>query len=149
MKTTIKMLALVAIFAIALTGCSKKNDASPSSSSSSNWTVAGTKYTAATTVFTNNSLLGVASSNRQITIGILFSSRPSAGTYTVVSDNVGSGKCSIQASGAGNAVYLSQGGGQVTVTVNRGKIQASFSGVPMVGVTGTAAGSISGSLTEQ
>jgi hypothetical protein len=110
MKTTIKILTIVALFAIALTGCSKKNDASPNSSSSS-WTSGGTTYAASTTVFTNNTLLAIAKSNSQVTIGILFNYRPAAGTYSVVNNNIGSGQCTIQSTGAGNNAALSQGGG--------------------------------------
>jgi hypothetical protein len=146
MKTTIKILAMATMFAIALTGCSKKNDASPSSSS---WTSGGTTYAAATTVFTNNTLLAIAKSKSQITIGILFNSRPAAGTYTVASDNISSSQCAIQTTGAGNNAALSQGGGKVTITISGGKIHATFSAVPMVDITSQPAGTISGDLTEQ
>jgi hypothetical protein len=148
MKKIIKIMAMAVLFAITLTGCSKKNDASPNSSSSS-WTSGGTTYAAATTVFTNNTLLAIAKSNSQVTIGILFNSRPAAGAYSVVSNNIGNSQCTIQTTGAGNNAALSQGGGTVTVTISDGKIHAAFSAIPMVDVTSQPAGTISGNLIEQ
>ena len=148
MKKSLQIPVSALVIVVLLAACSKKNDNSPSSAASS-WSFGGTSYIAATTVFTNNSLLGVSKANSQQTIGILFSSRPAAGNYTVVSNNIFAGQCSIQATGSGNKVILSPGGGTVKVELPNGKIHATFSGIPMVDVTGQASASISGDLTEQ
>ena len=148
MKTTVKKMMMAAFFAIALTACGKKNDSSTSPSTST-WTVGGANYTASTTVFSGNELLSIDKTNSQVSIGVLFNARPAAGTYTVVSSNIGSGQCTIQATGTGNNVYVSQGGGKVTITVNNGKLHASFSGVPMVNVSSQPSGTATGELSEQ
>src|ERR1700753_99579 len=148
MKKSFQIAVISLLLTICLGACSKKNDNNPTASASSTWSFSGTTYNAATIVFTNNSLLGVSKANSQETIGILFSSRPAAGSYDVVSTNVSGGQCSIQATGAGNQVVFSQGGGKVNLTVSGGKIHATFSGVPVVNVSAQAAGSISGDLTE-
>ena len=149
MKRSFQIAALGVLLTICLGACNKKNDNNPNASASSTWSFGGTTYNASTVVFTNNSLLGVSKTNSQETIGLLFSSRPAAGNYQVVSSNVSGGQCSIQATGAGNQVVFSQGGGTVTVALSGGKLHVTFSGVPVVNVSAQGAGNISGDLTEQ
>ena len=145
-KTKSEVLAMATMLAVITNGNSRNHDVSLSSSK---WNANGTNYTAVTTLFTNNTLLAIAKTNSEITIGILFNSRPTAGIYNVVNNNIGSGQCIIQATGTGNNVSLSQGGGKLTVTITDGKIYATFSAVPMVDIITQSAGTISGDLIEQ
>ena len=150
MKRLFQIAALGALLTICLGGCSKKNDNKPSSSAASSWSFAGTTYSAGTTVFTNNALLSIAKANSQETLTIQFSSRPSSGTYTVVAANPNNKQCVIQGTSlGGNSALLSQGGGSVNISDDNGKIQASFSNVPMVTVASASAGNLTGNLTEQ
>jgi hypothetical protein len=148
-----KKLFQIALLGVGLTiclgACSKKNDNDPKTSASSSWSFGGTTYAAATTVFTNNSLLSIAKANSNETLGILFNAKPAAGTYTVVASNPGSNQCAIQATLGANQALLSENSGTVTVSNSNGKIHAVFSGVAMQSVTGTSEGNLSGDLTEQ
>ena len=149
MKKRFQVILCSLLITIGMCACSKKNDNAPSSAASS-WSFGGATYAAGTTVFTSNSLLSVAKANSQETLSINFNKTPSAGTYTVVAGSPGNNQCVIQATSLGNnAALLSQGGGSVTVTSANGKIHAVFSGIPMVTVTSTSAGALSGDLTEQ
>jgi len=147
MKTLIKKTIMIMLFAIALTACSKKNDNQPTTASS--FTLAGANYPTSTIVFTNNTLLGVAKSNSQVTIGVLFKSRPVAGSYPVVANVMEQAGCGIQATGTGNNSYISIGGGNVQIAITNGKIHATFSGVMLVNIADQSAATVSGDLTEQ
>jgi hypothetical protein len=150
MKTLIKKTIFAALIAVAFTSCSKKNDNQPAAAASS-FTLDGTSYSASTTVFTNNTLLAVAKSNSQVTIGLFFTSRPVAGNYTVVGNPKTNRECSIDATGGGILEYLSNGSnnGEIKVVINNGKIHAIFSDVTVNNMTDQSNATVSGDLTEE
>jgi hypothetical protein len=149
MKTFIYKSFLAVVLVVALSACSKKNDNQPAAASS--FTLTGTNYPAATVIFTNNSLLAIAKSNSQVTIGLLFKSRPAAGSYPVVGNVTINGGCAIQATGTGGNSYssLNNNSGKVLVAITNGKIHATFSGATLINEIDQSAATVSGDLTEQ
>ncbi len=161
MTTPFKFLFPSFALFIAIAGCSKSGGSS-SGSKSSTWTVADTTYTSSSTSFTNNELLGIDSKvSPAPQIGIQFADTPAAGSYTVVNQyntSVGTNQCSILETKGSGTLFVSTGGGSVTVTVSKGKITASFKNIEMGVLSGitnngvftfTDAGSSSGTLAEQ
>jgi hypothetical protein len=164
MKTQIKTLTLLIFMAATLFSCSKKSDNGTQPLTATNWTFGGTTYKGTYTGITNNDL--IANDNAITTfpnIEMQFGSTPTAGTYTVINnltDNgtIGSTQCYINMSdGNGDYEYYSYNGGTVTVTINNGKVTASFNNIGMAtsgfdnnnNLVFTPTGKVSGTLIQQ
>ena len=145
------------------TGCSKKSENSIQPVTSTTWTISGSTYKGSYTSFTQGELLSM--DNDIITlpqIYILFNNEtPAAGNYTVVNtltvNSLSAGQCYLETNDSGHNMLYSNGG-SVKVTLNNGKVTASFNNVPMVTQTGidgsgnptfTSSGTTSGTLIQQ
>jgi hypothetical protein len=135
------LLAVVGLLVVA--GCSKDNT---TTNDQSTWTIDGVTYTSSSPATFSSNKLAAADNNQNGDIEILFSTKPTMDGFYGVTDlsdtsAVGSSTCSININTPTVQNYKSTGSEMVHVTVNSGKVTATFSNMEMKNNTNSSVAS--------
>jgi hypothetical protein len=131
-----KILLLVLVGLLLFTGCTKDS----TNNTQSTWTIDGTTYTSTSPASFSSGVFTAVDNNQNGDIEITFQTKPSMdGSYAVsdlsdssaINQGSGSSTCSININTPTVKNYKSSGSEMVTVTVNSGKVTASFSNMDM------------------